>query len=120
MKNMRVSFFNTTAQCVWVTLYDKGVTPRIISGNRDRTGPLMVQPFRQYEFEVPREEWLRVRAQVKYTCNGGGGHTLFDTQYTVNRWSPGFSPFSRYEFALHKERLRTQYWLTMQCAGCRQ
>ena len=80
---IKIEIANATPFCAWITLYQKdnggifGTTasPHIVKHFADSV-PQWVQPHSKIAMRVPRERWLRVRAELTNGCKGGVVHDL--------------------------------------------
>lgn len=71
--------------------------------------PQMVRPFGSVSVSIPPQDGIRMRNEIKYTCNGGGGRTTHDTQFTqvplLDRWNHA-------DFVLHHNMHTSSYFIS--------
>lgn len=108
---IRVTYRNNSLQCVWMTIYRSTrnvMAPwQIVKGHG--ADPQMVRPYGSVSVSIPVEGAMRMRNEIKYSCNGGGGHTTHDTQFTES-----MIPFDigHANFVLHQDMHRNSYFIT--------
>lgn len=113
---IRVQFYNSTASCVWITFYRSDSSGpagifadpvQIKEEPRTYTGPLYVSAHKNYTFQLPRYNKIKLRAEVQKTdCTSGSPGTIWDTSMVAE---DGDTKDVMY-FSLHKGH--GNYYLT--------
>jgi len=110
VEHFQVTFTNLSAQCVWMTLYRSPASYlsawEIVKDPGAQ--PQMVRPYKSISMTIGRPGGIRMRNQIMYTCNGGGGHATHDTQFTeaLN------ASTARAVFTLHQNMQKSTYYIS--------